>query len=33
MDGFWEAIADVNVDIGWLVKTRTHLDKIGEGAS
>ena len=30
MDGFWEAIADVNVDIDWLVKTRTHLDKIGK---
>ena len=26
MDGFWEAIADVDVD--WLSKIRTHLDKI-----
>ena len=26
MDGFWEAIADVDID--WLSKIRTHLDKI-----
>lgn len=28
MDSFWEDIADVGDDIDWLVKIRTHLDKI-----
>ena len=28
MKCFWEAIFDVDVDIGWLVKVRNHLDKI-----
>ena len=27
IDSFWEAIADLDVDIDWLVKVRTHLDK------
>ena len=28
MNCFWEAIFNVDVDIGWLVKVRNHLDKI-----
>ena len=28
MDNFWEEIADVGVDIDWLLKIRTHFDKI-----
>ena len=28
MNCFQEAIVDVDVDIGWLVKVRNHLDKI-----
>ena len=27
MDSFWEAIADLDVDIDWLVKVKTHLDE------
>ena len=28
MDRFWEEIAGANVDLNWLVKVRSHLDKI-----
>ena len=28
MDYFWEVIADMAVDISWLVKVRNHLDKV-----
>ena len=28
MDSFWEEIAGANVDLNWLVKVRSHLDKI-----
>lgn len=28
MHSFWGEIADVGDDIDWLVKVRTHLDKI-----
>ena len=28
MDSFWEVIAAVNVDLNWLTKVRSHLDKI-----
>ena len=28
MDCFWEVIADMDVDISWLVKVRNHLDKV-----
>ena len=28
MDCFWETVADVDVDISWLVKIRNHLDNI-----
>ena len=28
MNCFWEVLADVDVDISWLVKVRNHLDKI-----
>ena len=27
MDSFWEEIAGANVDLNWLVKVRSHLDK------
>lgn len=30
MGSFWEAIADVDVDIDWLTKTRTHLAEIAK---
>ena len=28
MDSFWEEIANVGDDVDWLVKVKTHLDKI-----
>ena len=28
MDSFWEEIAGANVDLNWLIKVRSHLDKI-----
>ena len=28
MDSFWEVIAGANVDLNWLIKVRSHLDKI-----
>ena len=28
MDSFWEVIADTNADLNWLIKVRSHLDKI-----
>ena len=28
IDRFWEAIAGANVDLNWLLKVRSHLDKI-----
>ena len=27
MDSFWEAIAGANVDLNWLIKVRSHLNK------
>ena len=28
MNSFWEVIAGANVDLNWLIKVRSHLDKI-----
>ena len=28
MDSFWEENADVNVDLNWLIKVRSHFGKI-----
>ena len=28
MDNFWEVIAGTNVDLNWLIKVRSYLDKI-----
>ena len=28
MDSFWEVIAGANVDLNWLIKVRSHPDKI-----
>ena len=28
MDSFWEVIAGANVNLNWLIKIRSHLDKI-----
>ena len=28
MDSFWEVIAGVNLDLNWLIKVRSHFDKI-----
>ena len=28
MDSFWEVIAGANINLNWLIKIRSHLDKI-----
>ena len=28
MNSFWEEIGGANVDLNWLIKVRSHLDKI-----
>ena len=30
MNSLWEAIAGTNIDLNWLLKVRSHLDKIGK---